>query len=56
MWIRKRIVLVKWVGNDNKHNSWIPKSDIQNMAEAFDDLKMGDVGENPSMKTWIVMN
>ena len=25
----KKMVLVKWLGYDSKHNSWIPESDIQ---------------------------
>ena len=27
---RKGMVLVKWLGYDNKHNSWIPEKDIIN--------------------------
>ena len=27
----KKMVLVKWLGYDSKHNSWIPESDIQNI-------------------------
>ena len=27
----KKMVLVKWLGYDNKHNSWIPESNIQDM-------------------------
>ena len=27
----KKLVLVKWLGYDSKHNSWIPESDIQNI-------------------------
>ena len=27
----KKMVLVKWLGYDNKHNSWIPESEIQNI-------------------------
>ena len=27
---RKGMVLVKWLGYDNKHNSWIPQKDIIN--------------------------
>lgn len=26
------MVLVKWLGYDRKHNSWIPESDIQDIA------------------------
>ena len=26
-----KIALVKWLGYDSKHNSWIPESDIQNI-------------------------
>ena len=25
----KKMALVKWLGDDDKHNSWIPESDIQ---------------------------
>ena len=28
----KKMVLVKWLGYDNKHSSWIPEIDIQNIA------------------------
>ena len=27
----KKMVLVKWVGYDSKHNSWIPESNIQDI-------------------------
>ena len=27
----KKMVLIKWLGYDSKHNSWIPESDIQNI-------------------------
>ena len=27
----KKVVLVKWLGYDSKHNSWIPEIDIQNL-------------------------
>ena len=27
----KKMVLVKWLGCDSNHNSWIPESDIQNI-------------------------
>ena len=27
----KKMVLVKWLGYDTKHNSWIPESDIQDI-------------------------
>ena len=27
----KNMVLVKWLGYDNKHNSWIPGSNIQDI-------------------------
>ena len=27
----KNMVLVKWLGYDNKHNSWIPEENIQNI-------------------------
>ena len=27
----KKMVLVKWLGYDSKHNSWTPESDIQNL-------------------------
>ena len=47
------MVLVKRLGYDSKHNSWIPESDIQHiewyiqMAEGrFDDFEMQDLGEN----------
>ena len=30
--LKRKMVLVKWLGYDSKHNSWIPKSDIQNLA------------------------
>ena len=28
----KQMVLVKWLGYDSKHNSWIPESNIQNVG------------------------
>ena len=28
---KKGMVLVKWLGYDSKHNSWIPEKDIQNI-------------------------
>ena len=28
----EKMVQVKWLGYDSKHNSWIPESDIQNIA------------------------
>ena len=28
----KEMVLVKWLGYSNKHNSWIPKEDITSIA------------------------
>lgn len=28
---RKGMVLVKWLGYDNKHNSWIREKDIKNI-------------------------
>lgn len=27
----KKMALVKWLGYDSKHNSWIPESDIQDI-------------------------
>ena len=27
----KKMVLIKWLGYDSKHNSWIPESDLQNI-------------------------
>ena len=27
----KKMVLVKWLGYDSKHNSWIPESSIQDI-------------------------
>ena len=29
----KNVVLVKWLGYDSKHSSWIPESSIQNIAD-----------------------
>ena len=31
---RKGMALVKWLGYDSKHNSWVPKSDIQALGAA----------------------
>ena len=28
----KKMALVKWLGYDSKHNSWIPESDIRNIG------------------------
>ena len=28
---KKDMVLVKWLGYDSKHNSWIPEKDIQDI-------------------------
>ena len=28
----KKMALVKWLGYDYKHNSWVPESDIQDIA------------------------
>ena len=28
----KKTALVKWLGYDNKHNSWTPESDVQNLS------------------------
>lgn len=33
-------MLVKWVSCDNKRKSWIPKTDIQNLSEGFDEIEV----------------
>ena len=33
----KNVVLVKWLGYDSKHSSWIPESSIQNIADHIQD-------------------